>query len=268
VRETILDPLGLASTAFEPLSAELASRCATGYGARGFSDELDIAPVMPGIEAEGGLWSCVDDLARWISAQFTEQVLSASTLAEMHKPRYLGDEAWTEAWGIGWYAVRRESAVWVQHSGGLHGFTTNVCFDPKEKVGAIALVNGDSEPARICMDLAEIGRRAVLAAPRPIEPPKPLPAEYRDLLGYYADPDYILLVRVEWRDGQLSLVEPSEDTWRPTLTPADVPDRFVVSPGVRESGEECVFRRRPDGRVESMMLATTSLRRLDPVDEG
>src|SRR3954471_17317799 len=83
VRETILDPLGLASTAFEPLSAELASRCATGYGARGFSDERDIARVMPGIEAEGALWSCVDDLARWISAQFTEQVLSASTLAEM-----------------------------------------------------------------------------------------------------------------------------------------------------------------------------------------
>ena len=78
----------------------------------------------------------------------------------MHRPRYLGDEAWTEAWGIGWYAVRRESGIWVQHSGGLHGFTSNVCFDPKQKVGAIVLVNGDSSPAGICMDLADIGRRA------------------------------------------------------------------------------------------------------------
>ncbi len=266
VRATILDPLGLVSTSFEPLSAELAVRCATGYVARGFSDDLQPSPAMPRSEAEGGLWSCVADLARWITAQFTEDVLPAMTLAEMHRPRYLGDAAWTQAWGIGWYAVRRESGIWVQHSGGVPGFTSNVCFDPEAKVGAIVLVNGDSSPAAICMDLAETGRRA--AEPRPIEPPAPLPLEWRDLLGLYADPEYALLVRVEWRDGKLSLLAVGEDEWRPTLGATPTPDRFLVSPGVRESGEECVFHRRPDGRVASMMLATTSLRRLDPVDEG
>jgi CubicO group peptidase (beta-lactamase class C family) len=268
VRETILDPLGLTSTSFEPLSADLAARCATGYAARAFSDDLQLSPALPRIEAEGGLWSCVEDLARWISAQFTEDVLPATTLAVMHRPRYLGDEAWTEAWGIGWYAVRRESGIWVQHSGGLHGFTSNVCFDPKQKVGAIVLVNGDSSPAGICMDLADIGRRALTAAPRPIEPPAPLPPGWDDLLGLYADPEYALLVRVEWRDGKLSLLAAGEDEWRPTLAPTATADRYVVSPGVRESGEECVFHRRPDGRVALMMLATTSLRRLDPVDQG
>jgi CubicO group peptidase (beta-lactamase class C family) len=266
VRATILDPLGLVSTSFEPLSSELAARCATGYAARGFSDDLQQSPAMARSEAEGGLWSCVADLARWISAQFTEDVLPATTLAEMHRPRYLGDAAWTEAWGIGWYAVRRESGIWVQHSGGAPGFTSNVCFDPKEQVGAIVLVNGDSSPAAICMDLAETGRRA--AKPRPIEPPAPLPPEWRDLPGLYADPDYALLVRVEWRDGKLSLLAAGEDEWRPTLAATPTPDRFLVSPGVRESGEQCVFHRRPDGRIASMMLATTSLRRLDPVDES
>src|SRR3954471_2910529 len=265
VRTTILDPLGLVSTSFEPLSAELATRCATGYAARGFSDDLQPPPATIRSEAEGGLWSCVADLARWISAQFTEDVLPATTLAEMHRPRYLGDAAWTQAWGIGWYAVRRESGIWVQHSGGLHGFTSNVCFDPNEKVGAIVLVNGDSSPAAICMDLAETARRAL--EPRPIQPPAALPPELRDLLGLYADPEYALLVRVEWRDGKLSLLAAGEDEWRPTLEATPAPDRFKVSPGVRESGEECVFHRRADGRVASMMLATTSLRRLDPVDE-
>jgi len=66
----------------------------------------------------------------------------------------------------------------------------------------------------------------------------------------------------------LGLLAVGEDEWRPTLGATPTPDRFLVSPGVRESGEECVFHRRPDGRVASMMLATTSLRRLDPVDEG
>jgi hypothetical protein len=50
----------------------------------------------------------------------------------MHKARYLGNEAWTEAWWISWYAVRKDDVIWVQHSGGIHGFITNVCFDPKE----------------------------------------------------------------------------------------------------------------------------------------
>ena len=82
-------------------------RRATGYAARAFSDELreSVAALH---QPEGGLWSCVEDLARWLSFQLAgeteprdgDQVLAASTLAEMHRPRYLGDEAWTIAWGI------------------------------------------------------------------------------------------------------------------------------------------------------------------------
>ena len=56
--ERILTPLGMSATGFEPL-ARLAGRCATGYAARAFSDELAVAPAMPPIWAEGGLWSSV-----------------------------------------------------------------------------------------------------------------------------------------------------------------------------------------------------------------
>ena len=51
------------------------------------------------------------------------------------------DEAWTQAWAIGWYAFRKDDVVWLMHSGGHYGYITNACFDPKEKVGAIALLN-------------------------------------------------------------------------------------------------------------------------------
>jgi CubicO group peptidase (beta-lactamase class C family) len=275
VRTQILEPLGMAGTAFEPLSPQLGARRATGYAPRWFSDDLTESITAPSTEAEGGLWSCVADLARWVSFQLREdggsragaQVLAGETLAEMHRPRYLGDAAWTEAWCISWYAVRREDVIWVQHSGGLHGFTSNVCFDPKERVGAIALVNGaGEEPSILAMDLAGIARDAVRAAPAPIEPPTPLPEAWGELLGFYSEPEEMLLLRLEWRDGKLTFVEADSPNWRPTLAPGSGPDSFVVEPGVRESGEPCTFERTPDGRVRAVVLGPIRLRRLDPVD--
>ena len=213
-------------------------------------------------------------MARWVAFQMREdggprdgaQVLAGTTLAEMHRPRYLGDEAWTEAWGISWYAHRRDDVIWVQHSGGLHGFTTNVCFDPKEHVGAIALVNGDTAPGELAMDLASLARDAILAVPEPITRPAPLPEAWRELLGLYADGDYYQTVRLEWRDGKLTFLDPGEETWRPTLQPTTDPDRFVIERGVRESGELCSFERTADGRVRSVRLASTVFRRLDAVE--
>src|SRR5439155_100793 len=63
VQEAILQPLGMAATAFAPLSAGMAARCATGYDWRALSDELNPAPARPPVWPEGGLWSCGDDLA-------------------------------------------------------------------------------------------------------------------------------------------------------------------------------------------------------------
>jgi CubicO group peptidase (beta-lactamase class C family) len=57
VEESILRPLGMTATGFAPLPASLPGRCATGYDWRALSDELDPAPAMPPVWAEGGLWS-------------------------------------------------------------------------------------------------------------------------------------------------------------------------------------------------------------------
>lgn len=273
VRAAILEPLGMTDSAFEPLQDSMLPRRATGYAGRFLSDELDLASIPPTVWAEGGMWSCVEDLAKWLSFQFREdggerkgsQVLAGPTLREMHKARYLGNEEWTEAWCISWYAVRRDHVIWVQHSGGLHGFNSNVCFDPKHKVGAIALLNGIGDAPLLAMDLATIARDAVRAAAPTIEPAPALPEAYRGLLGIYADRESGWLIRLEWRDGKLSVIDPADATWRPTLTPTDKPDAFMVDLGVRQSGERAVFRRLADGRVASLFLAASTFMRLDQV---
>jgi CubicO group peptidase (beta-lactamase class C family) len=277
IRSNILDPLGMTSTSFEPLSAELEARCAVGYRARWMSDEFQLAkPWAEHVFAEGGLWSCIEDLAHWVGAQFHEdaagragaQVLAGPTLREMHRPRYLGDDGWTEAWCISWYAVRRNDVVWVQHSGGLPGFITNVCFHPgDDRVGAIVLLNGIGEASDLSMALGAIALDAATSAVEPAEPPAPTPEVYRDLLGVYGDAgDEAILLRVEWRDAKLTFIDPDRAEWRPTLLEAGDPDRFTVEPGVRESGEPVLFHRRGDGRVSGVTIGPFSLSRFDPVE--
>jgi len=274
LRREILAPIGLCDTGFEPLDAAHAARCATGYGGRSFSDELEVAPQLANIWAEGGLWSTVADVGRWLSFQLRAHgddpqdspVLAAASLREMHKPRYLSDDTWTEAYGISWYAVRKDDVTWVQHSGGLHGFTSNACFDPKRKVGAVVLVNGVADAPELSMELASIAGRLSEAAAPVVRRRAPTPEDYQSLLGLYASAVMDDIWRVEWRDGKLVTFVCGDLGEKLTLMPAADPDTFVVGPGFRESGERVRFRRLPGGQVASMFIGSATLMRLDLVD--
>lgn len=261
IQRRILDPLGMSNTAFEPLSAHMQPRRATGYAARFLSDELEHASIPPTIYSEGGLWSCADDLARWISYQFTDD----ATLREMHKPRYITDDEWTQAWCIGWYALRRDRTVWIVHTGGLHGFSSAVCFLPKRRVGAIVLINGVGDAATLALDLGGVALETIDAIAPHIEAAPPLPERFRDLIGLYAGREAGVVLRLEWRDGKLTVVDPELPAWRPVLAPTEERDVFVIEPGVRQSGELAVFRRTDDGRVSALFLAAGTYQRLDPV---
>jgi CubicO group peptidase (beta-lactamase class C family) len=274
VREHILQPLAMASTSWSPLPPELDARRATGYAPRTFSDELTIAHEGMLAWSEAGLWSSVEDLARWLVFQmgayaipeFESPILSSATLRSMHNPRYLADELWTRAWGISWYARRRDDGIWIQHSGGWDGFITDVCFDPKARVGAIALLNGIGDAPSLAMDLGAIARKSLVSRAPEISPPGPTPEAYKSLLGVYVDSEYGELVQVEWRDAALMVVMPTDPTFKVTLLKGATPDTFIVAPGIRPSGETVTFERRTDGRVVSMFLAVGTFLRLDTID--
>lgn len=268
IRSRILVPLKMTGTSLDPLPARLRSRRATGYEPRFLSDELDLAPRDASVfGAEGGLWSCVEDLGRWLSCQVADEpkVLARATLDEMHRPRYLADDTWTRAWGIGWYAVRQDDVVWVMHSGGYYGFITNACFDPKEKVGAIALLNGIGNATELALRLGTIARDAAREAAPRIDVPAALPEAWQALLGLYTARHLGAIFRVEWLDGKLSVLSADDPQWKPTLVPTDEPDVFRIERGFRESGELARFERGPDGRVVSLFLAVGRLQRLEPV---
>ncbi|MEP6758944.1 MAG: serine hydrolase [Actinomycetota bacterium] len=276
IRERILEPLGMASSAFAPLPEALEARRAVGYWPRWLSDTLVPAAGLAEFPAaEGGLQSCVEDVAKWLSAQFPMQdapeghrtVLSDATLREMHRPRYLEGDAWEEAWCIGWYAKRKGDTVWVQHSGGLPGFITNACFRSKERVGAIALLNGVADATSLAMELGTLALEAARTAVEPAKLPPAAPEGYDGLLGLYAEPTEGVLARLEWRDGKLTALDPSEPDWKLILLPTEESDRFTVDWFQRESGEPVEFHRGADGRVTGVTIGPYTLRRYEPLPE-
>ena len=202
-------PLGLERTSVRR-RAGTSARC--GYFGRLYSDHLPPANFYPSglFEADGGLWSCVDDLARWSAFWLGtehEEVLARATRDEMLRPWIVSDETWHEAQGLCFYWARRGEERYVGHAGGLHGFITRFALSPKDGVGAIALLNGMGDANALAFELLDEVVAAQRARPLPQPaPPQPLPAAYVGLLGRYHWEEFAEVFVVEWRDGELVLL--------------------------------------------------------------
>jgi len=149
IYEEITGPLGLTNTRFE-LDDEQAALKATGYShPLPGDDELRLAPYasLRGISAAGQLHSNVEDLAKWMSFQFTSgrkthssKVLEAESLAEMHRAVYLSND-WSNGQALSWRMNRRDDLVLHNHGGGIQGYASNFVFSVAAQTGVIVLAN-------------------------------------------------------------------------------------------------------------------------------
>lgn len=125
-----------------------------------------------GMAAATGMTSNVDDLAKFVSAQFRRgprggaQILSAASWREMHRVRAV-DENWESGSGLGFDFRRIANRTWIGHGGGYPGNTTQTYFQLGDKVGVIVLTNtNDSDPGQIAQQLiATVGAAVAKAVP-------------------------------------------------------------------------------------------------------
>jgi CubicO group peptidase (beta-lactamase class C family) len=273
--DRITGPLEMASTVHEA-TGELARRCAVGHDARCFEDRGTVARAVDSLAMEGygGLWSSVEDLARWISQQFRRgddaargpgQVLHGPTLREMHGAAVLNNATWTEAQGLGWYTTRENGVSWVGHSGAMFGFTTNISFEPEEGLGGIVLLNGigpaDKLARALAAEVLPAHRDARALEQAPAAPPAATPLAWQELLGTYQEVEFAWDVRIECRGSDLVCVIPdaAESPFR--LEPTPNPLVFTVHGG-RHAGEAALFLRGTDGRVDGLNLGGNPMIRL------
>ena len=168
LQKNIFDPLGMSESSVDREVASLA----TGYSRRMPDGSRQVIPFVDarGMAAATGLTSTVQDMAKFVSAQFrkgprgSDRILSTASLREMHRVRML-ESTWTQGQGIG-FAVRRvDDKLYVGHGGGYPGHTTNTLIQLDSKVGVIVLTNtNDSNPADIARQLMNTVGEAVAEA--------------------------------------------------------------------------------------------------------
>jgi CubicO group peptidase (beta-lactamase class C family) len=165
LQSNIFDPLGMSSSSVD-LEVE---GLATGYGRRmpdGTRERVGFVDAR-GMAAATGLTSTVEDMARFVSAQFRtgsrggNRILSGASLRQMHRVRML-ENTWTRGQGVG-FAVRRiDDELYVGHGGGYPGNTTNTLIHLDSQVGVIVLTNtNDSNPSQIAQELMMTVGKAV-----------------------------------------------------------------------------------------------------------
>ena len=168
VTRHIYQPLGMAGSSVDKDVPGLA----TGYGRRAPDGSRAVMPFVDarGMAAATGVTSTVEDMARFVSAQFRkgtaggDRILSTASLREMHRIRML-ENNWTRGNGIGFAVSRDRDRVYVGHGGSYPGYITQTMIDLNAKVGVIVLTNAiDGDAASIATQLMNTVGQAVAKA--------------------------------------------------------------------------------------------------------
>lgn len=106
------------------------------------------------LDAAGGIYSNVDDVAKWLQFNLNQgavqgkQLVSKKQMLEMITPQVLEPNRTTppynslfKAYGLGWQLQDFNGKLEVSHTGGLEGIVTQTMFYPQLNLGITVLTN-------------------------------------------------------------------------------------------------------------------------------
>ena len=144
VEDGIFVPLGMTSSTFI-IDDRLRSRLSVGYanGQAGIDTEVPAREHLGrGYKVpNGGVYSTVGDLARFISALSGAGKAAMSDAMRRTMLTKQTPEATGGGYGLGLQISVAEGATVAGHGGSVAGYTAHIAFDPASKVGAILLRN-------------------------------------------------------------------------------------------------------------------------------
>lgn len=171
VGQHIYQPLGMSSSSVDQNVPGLA----VGYGRWTPEGTRAVNPFIDarGMAAATGITSTVEDMAKFVSAQFRKgrmggnRILSTGSLRDMHRVRVL-ENNWTQGNAIGFAVQRTGDKIFVSHGGSYPGYQTQTRLQLDGKVGVIVLTNADDgNPGGIATQLMNTVGEAVAKAAAP-----------------------------------------------------------------------------------------------------
>jgi CubicO group peptidase (beta-lactamase class C family) len=152
LRERIFQPLEMRHTVAYEQGISTVEHRAYGYSFEGGrwlrTDQSPTSAVL----GDGGIYSSIDDLARWDAALYDERLLEKSSLQAAFTPATPTDEATVE-YGYGW----RITGETLWHSGETIGFRNVIVRYPQRHMTVVLLTNrNDPEPYRTALAIAAL----------------------------------------------------------------------------------------------------------------
>jgi len=151
MRERVFLPLGMNVTVAHEEGISVVANRAFGYSeGHGWrrTDQSQTSAVL----GDGGIYSSIDDLAKWDAALYDERLLKKDSLRLAFTPATPTDDPDIE-YGFGW----RITGETLWHSGESIGFRNVIVRYPKRRLTIVLLTNrNDPEPYQTALAIAKL----------------------------------------------------------------------------------------------------------------
>jgi CubicO group peptidase (beta-lactamase class C family) len=142
LKETFFDPIRMNNTGVYTSTLKLEQE-ATGLTKEKNQYKAAMNWDMSWAGGAGALYSTVEDLFKWNEAVFNGKVLSKQSLDAAFTPVLLNNGNLPDGtkYGYGWLMDSYRGQDFIGHSGGLHGFVSQLARYPKENLTVVILTN-------------------------------------------------------------------------------------------------------------------------------
>ena len=139
MKEQVFEPLGMENTMFRESQTQLVPNSSRGYIFEA-NDGFQSAGDLGGAMGAGGLYTTVDDLAKWM-ANYAEPVVGSTDISrEMMTPFVLTDGDTTN-YGLGLFVEEQKGLKLVHHGGSDIAHRSMFMYYPELNGGVISLSN-------------------------------------------------------------------------------------------------------------------------------
>jgi len=156
LKSAIFDPLGMRDTVAHVEGADTIAHRAYGYAQKDGVWTRRDQSITSATLGDGGIYSSIDDLAKWDDALAHARLVKPETLQLAFTPATPTDDP-AIRYGFGWRISEHRGHRTLWHSGETTSFRNVIVRFPEERLTVILLTNrNDPEPYRTALAIADI----------------------------------------------------------------------------------------------------------------